>query len=126
MVNFIQNINVNLTGVVPTIATVLTFLVHTLVGLSLNTTDVSTAAAGRRPTTRPGCPPPSRNPDLKPAPPLPVWPGFHHHRHLQRHEVLPGAAAPDREDDGRGGCFHQAPEGEGPLFPRKPRLSLCL
>lgn len=47
VVNFIQNINVNLTGIVPTIATVLTFLVHTLLGLSLNTTDVSTAAAGR-------------------------------------------------------------------------------
>lgn len=44
VVNFIQNININLTGIVPTIATVLTFLVHTLLGLSLNTTDVSTAA----------------------------------------------------------------------------------
>ncbi|TNM90473.1 hypothetical protein fugu_002762 [Takifugu bimaculatus] len=39
VVNLIQNINVNLTGIVPTIATVLTFLVHTLLGLSLNTTD---------------------------------------------------------------------------------------
>lgn len=56
VVNFIQNINVNLTGIVPTVATVLTFLVHTLLGLSLNTTDVSTAASGQRQTARPDCP----------------------------------------------------------------------
>ncbi|XP_056881465.1 ATP-binding cassette sub-family C member 12 isoform X2 [Takifugu flavidus] len=45
VVNLIQNINVNLTGIVPTIATVLTFLVHTLLGLSLNTTDAFTTIA---------------------------------------------------------------------------------
>lgn len=44
MVNYIQNMNVNLTSIIPTVATVLTFLVHTLLGLSLNTTDVSTTA----------------------------------------------------------------------------------
>uniref|UniRef100_H3D2W6 ATP binding cassette subfamily C member 12 n=1 Tax=Tetraodon nigroviridis TaxID=99883 RepID=H3D2W6_TETNG len=42
VVNFIQNVNVNLTGIVPIIATVLTFLVHTLLGLRLNTTDAFT------------------------------------------------------------------------------------
>lgn len=52
VVNFIQNINVNLTGIVPTIATVLTFLVHTLSGLSLNTTDVSRAARQHQTHTR--------------------------------------------------------------------------
>lgn len=44
MVNYIQNMNLNLTSIIPVIATVLTFLVHTLLGFSLTTTDVSVTA----------------------------------------------------------------------------------
>lgn len=44
LVNYIQNINTSITSIIPTIATVLTFTVHTLLGLSLNTSEVSTAA----------------------------------------------------------------------------------
>lgn len=41
IVSFIQNMNLNLTSIIPGVATVLTFLVHTLLGYSLNTTEVS-------------------------------------------------------------------------------------
>lgn len=40
-VNYIQNLNLNLTSIIPGVATVLTFLVHTLMGYSLKTTEVS-------------------------------------------------------------------------------------
>lgn len=41
VVSLIQNMNLNLTSIIPGVATVLTFLVHTLLGYSLNTTEVS-------------------------------------------------------------------------------------
>lgn len=40
-VSYIQNMNLNLTSIIPGVATVLTFLVHTLLGYSLKTTEVS-------------------------------------------------------------------------------------
>ncbi|CAJ1048484.1 LOW QUALITY PROTEIN: multidrug resistance-associated protein 9-like [Xyrichtys novacula] len=42
---YIQNMNTSITGIIPTIATVLTFIVHTLLGLSLNTSDAFTTIA---------------------------------------------------------------------------------
>ncbi|XP_061602841.1 ATP-binding cassette sub-family C member 12 [Cololabis saira] len=44
-VSYVQNINMSITSIVPSIATVLTFLVHTLVGLPLNTSDAFTTIA---------------------------------------------------------------------------------
>uniref|UniRef100_A0AAQ5XCT5 ATP-binding cassette, sub-family C (CFTR/MRP), member 12 n=1 Tax=Amphiprion ocellaris TaxID=80972 RepID=A0AAQ5XCT5_AMPOC len=44
-VNYIQNINHSITSIIPTLATVLTFLVHTLVGLPLNTSNAFTTIA---------------------------------------------------------------------------------
>ncbi|XP_060893145.1 ATP-binding cassette sub-family C member 12-like [Labrus mixtus] len=41
----IQNLNTSITGIIPTVATVLTFIVHTLLGLSLNTSDAFTTIA---------------------------------------------------------------------------------
>uniref|UniRef100_A0A3Q3NJL9 ATP-binding cassette, sub-family C (CFTR/MRP), member 12 n=1 Tax=Labrus bergylta TaxID=56723 RepID=A0A3Q3NJL9_9LABR len=41
----IQNLNTSITGIIPTVATVLTFIVHTLVGFSLNTSDAFTTIA---------------------------------------------------------------------------------
>lgn len=41
VVSYIQNMNLNLTSVIPGLATVLTFLVHTLLGFSLRSTEVS-------------------------------------------------------------------------------------
>lgn len=41
MVSYIQNINTSITSIIPTLATVLTFVVHTTLRLSLNTSDVS-------------------------------------------------------------------------------------
>ncbi|KAG7236959.1 hypothetical protein INR49_032966 [Caranx melampygus] len=38
--NYTQNTNTSITNIIPTVATILTFLVHTLLGLSLNTSDV--------------------------------------------------------------------------------------
>uniref|UniRef100_A0A8C6M5H1 ATP binding cassette subfamily C member 12 n=1 Tax=Nothobranchius furzeri TaxID=105023 RepID=A0A8C6M5H1_NOTFU len=43
LVSYIQNINTSITGIIPTIATVLTFLVHTSLRSPLNTSDVSSA-----------------------------------------------------------------------------------
>lgn len=43
-VSYVQNINSSITSIIPTTATVFTFVVHTLLGLSLNTSDVSTTA----------------------------------------------------------------------------------
>uniref|UniRef100_A0A4W6G231 ATP binding cassette subfamily C member 12 n=1 Tax=Lates calcarifer TaxID=8187 RepID=A0A4W6G231_LATCA len=40
MVSYIQNINTSITSIIPTLATVLTFVVHTTLRLSLNTSDV--------------------------------------------------------------------------------------
>lgn len=40
-VSYVQNINTSITSIIPTLATVLTFIVHTLLGLSLNASDVS-------------------------------------------------------------------------------------
>uniref|UniRef100_A0A671TJS5 ATP binding cassette subfamily C member 12 n=1 Tax=Sparus aurata TaxID=8175 RepID=A0A671TJS5_SPAAU len=45
LVNYIQNINTSITSIIPTIATVLTFTVHTLLGLSLNTSEAFTTIA---------------------------------------------------------------------------------
>lgn len=45
IVSYIQNMNLNLTTIIPGVATVLTFLVHTLLGYSLNTTDAFTTIA---------------------------------------------------------------------------------
>lgn len=42
LVSYIQNTNTSITSIIPTLATVLTFVVHTLLGLPLNTSDVST------------------------------------------------------------------------------------
>uniref|UniRef100_UPI0037E82233 ATP-binding cassette sub-family C member 12-like isoform X2 n=1 Tax=Semicossyphus pulcher TaxID=241346 RepID=UPI0037E82233 len=44
-VNYVQNMNTSITGIIPTIATVLTFIVHTLLGLSLKTSDAFTTIA---------------------------------------------------------------------------------
>lgn len=41
IVSYIQNMNLNLTSIIPGVATVLTFLVHTLLGYGLKTTEVS-------------------------------------------------------------------------------------
>uniref|UniRef100_A0A3Q4MCU7 ATP-binding cassette sub-family C member 5 n=1 Tax=Neolamprologus brichardi TaxID=32507 RepID=A0A3Q4MCU7_NEOBR len=41
-VSYVQNINISIANIIPTIATVLTFLVHTLLGLPLSTSDVIT------------------------------------------------------------------------------------
>ncbi|KAM4743675.1 ATP-binding cassette sub-family C member 12 [Anableps anableps] len=45
LVSYIQNINTSITSIIPTLATVLTFLVHTLLGLSLNTSEAFTTIA---------------------------------------------------------------------------------
>lgn len=45
LVNYIQNINTSITSIIPTIATVLTFTVHTLLGLRLNTSEAFTTIA---------------------------------------------------------------------------------
>ncbi|XP_073320576.1 ATP-binding cassette sub-family C member 12 [Pagrus major] len=45
LVSYIQNMNTSITSIIPTIATVLTFIVHTLLGLSLNTSDAFTTIA---------------------------------------------------------------------------------
>ncbi|XP_074522327.1 ATP-binding cassette sub-family C member 12-like [Halichoeres trimaculatus] len=42
---YIQNMNTSITGIIPTVATVLTFVVHTLLGLPLNTSDAFTTIA---------------------------------------------------------------------------------
>lgn len=39
---YVQNANTSITSIIPTLATVLTFTVHTLLGLELKTSDVST------------------------------------------------------------------------------------
>ncbi|XP_028257744.1 multidrug resistance-associated protein 9 [Parambassis ranga] len=44
-VSYVQNANTSITSIIPTIATVLTFLVHTLLGLRLNTSDAFTTIA---------------------------------------------------------------------------------
>uniref|UniRef100_A0A665V6E5 ATP-binding cassette sub-family C member 5 n=1 Tax=Echeneis naucrates TaxID=173247 RepID=A0A665V6E5_ECHNA len=44
-VSYSQNINTSITSIIPTIATVLTFIVHTLLGLSLNTSETFTTIA---------------------------------------------------------------------------------
>ncbi|XP_072237117.1 ATP-binding cassette sub-family C member 12 isoform X1 [Leuresthes tenuis] len=44
-VSYIQNANTSITSIIPTLATVLTFLVHTLLGLQLNTADAFTTIA---------------------------------------------------------------------------------
>uniref|UniRef100_A0A8C4GXV0 ATP-binding cassette, sub-family C (CFTR/MRP), member 12 n=1 Tax=Dicentrarchus labrax TaxID=13489 RepID=A0A8C4GXV0_DICLA len=46
-VSYVQNINTSITSIIPTLATVLTFIVHTLLGLGLSTSDVSTTAVQR-------------------------------------------------------------------------------
>ncbi|KAM4597365.1 ATP-binding cassette sub-family C member 12 [Fundulus diaphanus] len=45
LVSYIQNINTSISSIVPIVATVLTFLVHTLLGLPLNTSDAFTTIA---------------------------------------------------------------------------------
>uniref|UniRef100_A0A3B3UXY2 ATP-binding cassette sub-family C member 5 n=1 Tax=Poecilia latipinna TaxID=48699 RepID=A0A3B3UXY2_9TELE len=45
LVSYIQNINTSISSIIPTVATVLTFLVHTLLGLSLTTSDAFTTIA---------------------------------------------------------------------------------
>uniref|UniRef100_A0A3Q2Q4P1 ATP-binding cassette sub-family C member 5 n=1 Tax=Fundulus heteroclitus TaxID=8078 RepID=A0A3Q2Q4P1_FUNHE len=45
LVSYIQNINTSISSIVPIVATVLTFLVHTLLGLPLNTADAFTTIA---------------------------------------------------------------------------------
>ncbi|KAF7212702.1 ATP-binding cassette sub-family C member 12 isoform X1 [Nothobranchius furzeri] len=45
LVSYIQNINTSITGIIPTIATVLTFLVHTSLRSPLNTSDAFTTIA---------------------------------------------------------------------------------
>ncbi|XP_035537849.1 multidrug resistance-associated protein 9 [Morone saxatilis] len=44
-VSYVQNINTSITSIIPTLATVLTFIVHTLVGQSLSTSDAFTTIA---------------------------------------------------------------------------------
>ncbi|XP_041813283.1 ATP-binding cassette sub-family C member 12 isoform X2 [Chelmon rostratus] len=44
-VSYVQNLNTSITSIIPTIATVITFVVHTLLGLSLNTSDAFTTIA---------------------------------------------------------------------------------
>uniref|UniRef100_A0A673A139 ATP-binding cassette sub-family C member 5 n=1 Tax=Sphaeramia orbicularis TaxID=375764 RepID=A0A673A139_9TELE len=44
-VSYVQNGNISITSIIPTIATVFTFLVHTLLGLELNTPDAFTTIA---------------------------------------------------------------------------------
>lgn len=41
-VSYVQNINTSITSIIPTLATVLTFILHTSLDFSLNTSDVST------------------------------------------------------------------------------------
>lgn len=43
-VSYVQNANTSIASIIPTLATVLTFIVHTSLGLSLNTSDVSLTA----------------------------------------------------------------------------------
>lgn len=43
-VSYVQNANTSITSIIPTLATIFTFIVHTLLGISLNTADVSTIA----------------------------------------------------------------------------------
>lgn len=40
-VSYVQNANTSFTSIIPTLATVLTFIVHTSLGYSLNSSDVS-------------------------------------------------------------------------------------
>nr|XP_046258123.1 ATP-binding cassette sub-family C member 12 [Scatophagus argus]XP_046258212.1 ATP-binding cassette sub-family C member 12 [Scatophagus argus]XP_046258305.1 ATP-binding cassette sub-family C member 12 [Scatophagus argus] len=44
-VSYIQNINTSISSIIPTLAPVLTFVVHTLLGLSLNSSDAFTSIA---------------------------------------------------------------------------------
>ncbi|XP_070762761.1 ATP-binding cassette sub-family C member 12 [Enoplosus armatus] len=44
-VSYVQNANTSITSIIPTLATVLTFIVHTLLGLRLNTPDAFTTIA---------------------------------------------------------------------------------
>uniref|UniRef100_A0A7N8X4I8 ATP-binding cassette, sub-family C (CFTR/MRP), member 12 n=1 Tax=Mastacembelus armatus TaxID=205130 RepID=A0A7N8X4I8_9TELE len=44
-VSYVQNANSNITTIIPTLATILTFIVHTLLGLNLNTSDAFTTIA---------------------------------------------------------------------------------
>uniref|UniRef100_A0A8C4GY09 ATP-binding cassette, sub-family C (CFTR/MRP), member 12 n=1 Tax=Dicentrarchus labrax TaxID=13489 RepID=A0A8C4GY09_DICLA len=44
-VSYVQNINTSITSIIPTLATVLTFIVHTLLGLGLSTSDAFTTIA---------------------------------------------------------------------------------
>ncbi|XP_040898421.1 ATP-binding cassette sub-family C member 12 [Toxotes jaculatrix] len=44
-VSYIQNINTSITSIIPTLATILTFIVHTLLHFSLNTSDAFTTIA---------------------------------------------------------------------------------
>ncbi|XP_022598440.1 multidrug resistance-associated protein 9 [Seriola dumerili] len=44
-VNYVQNINTSITSIIPTLATILTFMVHTLLRLSLNPSDAFTTIA---------------------------------------------------------------------------------
>uniref|UniRef100_A0AAX7VJ65 ATP-binding cassette, sub-family C (CFTR/MRP), member 12 n=1 Tax=Astatotilapia calliptera TaxID=8154 RepID=A0AAX7VJ65_ASTCA len=44
-VSYVQTINISIANILPSIATILTFLVHTLLGLPLSTSDVSTTAS---------------------------------------------------------------------------------
>lgn len=41
-VSYVQNVNTSITSIIPTFATVITFITHTSLGLSLNTSEVST------------------------------------------------------------------------------------
>ncbi|XP_044057052.1 ATP-binding cassette sub-family C member 12 isoform X2 [Siniperca chuatsi] len=44
-VSYVQNANTSIINIIPTLATILTFIVHTSLGLSLNTTDAFTTIA---------------------------------------------------------------------------------
>ncbi|XP_045888265.1 ATP-binding cassette sub-family C member 12 [Micropterus dolomieu] len=44
-VSYVQNANTSITSIIPTLATVFTFIVHTLLGISLNTADAFTTIA---------------------------------------------------------------------------------
>ncbi|XP_070815026.1 ATP-binding cassette sub-family C member 12 [Chaetodon trifascialis] len=43
--SYIQNINISITSIIPTIATTITFIIHTVLALSLNTADAFTTIA---------------------------------------------------------------------------------
>ncbi|XP_075955733.1 ATP-binding cassette sub-family C member 12-like [Anarhichas minor] len=44
-VSYVQNANISIVGIIPTLATILTFIVHTSLSLKLNTTDAFTTIA---------------------------------------------------------------------------------